>query len=122
MKFKELAKYFERLENTTKRLEMFQILSEAFKNSSVEEIRPVVYFLQEMLLPPFYGVQIGMADKMTLKAISKAFFVSEEELNSKYKEKGDLGEIAFELNKKEDSELEVVQVYSELMKIAKTSG
>ncbi|MEM2933089.1 MAG: DNA ligase, partial [Candidatus Pacearchaeota archaeon] len=64
MLFSKLAEVFEKLEATTKRLEMFEILSEFFKKVSKEEIDKIVYFCEEQLLPPFKGVEIGMAEKM----------------------------------------------------------
>ena len=38
MKFKELAEYYEKLEGTSKRLELIDILSQLFKKASDEEI------------------------------------------------------------------------------------
>ncbi|MCW1301891.1 MAG: ATP-dependent DNA ligase [Candidatus Parvarchaeota archaeon] len=123
MRFYDLSGYFSKLESTTKRLEMFDILSEALSKVSAEEIGKVVYMLQEMLLPPFFNVQLGIADKMAEKAISKAYGASVEKIEREYKKIGDLGSIAEELNEnKRSSMLTVSDVYGELMKIAGTGG
>ncbi len=127
MKFKELAEYFNKLENTTKRLQMFEILSELFKKIDAEEVDKVVYFLQEQLKPPFYGIEIGMAEKMVEKGIAKAKGVSITKVDKLYKEKGDLGLVAESLSSKvmrlvQLSPLTVSEVYDTFMKIAETSG
>ena len=123
MKFYELSECFRKLEATTKRLEMFDILSETLSKVSKEEIAKTVYMLQETLLPPFFNVQLGIADKMAEKAIAEAYGITVERIEKAYKEKGDLGNIAEELNdRNKGSTLTVSQVYDKLMEIAQTSG
>lgn len=123
MKFYELSECFRKLEATTKRLEMFDILSETLSKVSKEEIAKTVYMLQETLLPPFFNVQLGIADKMAEKAMAEAYGVTVERIEKAYKEKGDLGNIAEELNdRNKGSTLTVSQVYDKLMEIAQTSG
>ncbi len=127
MKFKELSEYFEKLESTTKRLKMFEILSELFKKVDPKEIDKVVYFCQERLLPPFYGIEIGMAEKMVIKGISRATSVPVKKVENLYKEKGDLGLVAESIKPAivklvKPKPLDVTEVYDTFMKIAKTSG
>lgn len=128
MKFIELAKVFEKLEATTKRLEMFEILSEFFKKVDKEEIDKVVYFCQEQLLPSFKGLEIGMAEKMVEKAIAKATGVKLEKIESEYKKQGDLGLVTFNLLSKKPATLfptkalSISDVYNQLYKIAQTTG
>ncbi len=122
MKFVELCNYFAKLESTTKRLEMFDILSEAFSKADESEIKKIVYFMQEILLPPFYNAQLGIADKMAEKAIALAFYTSESNVEQLYKSIGDLGEVAFRLNKNQGNNNDVSFVYDTLLKISKISG
>ncbi|MCW1310000.1 MAG: ATP-dependent DNA ligase [Candidatus Nanoarchaeia archaeon] len=123
MKFSKLADYFEKLESTTKRLEMFEILSNMFKEAEIDEIDKLVYFSQERLLPPFKGVEIGMAEKLVERAIAKVCNVGIGKVESLYKKMGDLGLVAESMFKgRSGSKLDVTVVYNELMKIAKTSG
>ena len=60
MLFEELCNYLLKLEKTSKRLEMIDILSEVFLKTKKEEINYTVNFIQEQLLPPFYNVQLGI--------------------------------------------------------------
>jgi len=80
MLFSQLAEVFERLGATTKRLEMFEILSEFFKKISPDEADKIVYLCEEQILPPFKGLEIGMAEKMVEKAIAKCSNKSAKEI------------------------------------------
>lgn len=128
MLFSQLAEVFEKLEATSKRLEMFEILSDFFKKVSTNEIDKAVYFCEEQLLPPFYGLEIGMAEKMVEKAIAKASNKSVEEIAKLYKKKGDLGLVGEELLAKKRTTLfatkapSISKVYELLTKIAQTTG
>ena len=45
MRFSELAEYYEKLEATSKRLELVDILSKLFKEAKAEEIGKNYYFI-----------------------------------------------------------------------------
>lgn len=124
MKFAELSNYFEKLEATTKRLEMFNILSELFNEADKEEVDKIAYLCKEELLPSFRGVKIGMAEKLIERAIAKVTGRDEKEVRQLYKKLGDPGLVAEELLAKRDAKkrLEVREVYEELMQMAQTSG
>jgi DNA ligase-1 len=121
MKFKDLVEYFKRLEATTKRLEMFDILAELFSEAGREDIDKIIYLTQGQLTPPFYGVETGISEKLLIRAISDASNRPTKEVEKLYRDTGDLGEAALELIKGKES-LKVAQVYKELMDIASTSG
>ncbi len=128
MIFVKLAEVFQKLEGTTKRLEMFEILSSFFKKVDKEEIDKVIYFCQEQLLPPFKGLELGMAEKMIERAIAKASGYSIEKIEAEYKKKGDLGFVAEAVLEKkqkmliEKKKLHISDVYNMLYKIAETTG
>ncbi|MCL6500578.1 MAG: ATP-dependent DNA ligase [Candidatus Pacearchaeota archaeon] len=128
MLFSQLAEVFERLEATSKRLEMFEILSEFFKKVSKEEADKIVYLCEEQLLPPFKGLEIGMAEKMVERAIAKVSNKSPEDITRLYKKLGDLGLVAKEVLAKKRPTLfqskapTISEVYNTLMKIAQTTG
>ena len=127
MLFSKLAEVFEKLEATTKRLEMFEILSSFFKKISKDEVDKVVYFCEEKLVPSFKGLEIGMAEKMIEKAISKTSGKSQKEVSKLYKKTGDLGLVAEKLAKRQKTLFRtkapsITEVYDALFKIAKTTG
>lgn len=122
MKFKRLVEYFERLEETTKRLEMFDILSELFKEASAEDIDKIIYLSQGQLLPPFHGLEIGISEKLLIRAISDATETTTKKVEQTFRHTGDMGKVAEELNKRKGYDLTVKQVYEELTDIAQTGG
>jgi DNA ligase-1 len=123
MRFGHLATVFERLEATSKRLEMFEILAELFRETAPDEIAPIIYMSQGCLLPAFQGLEIGMSDKLLTRALAEASRKTPEEVLAHFKETGDLGLTAEALLAGRVGEgLTVVQVYGEFLTIARTSG
>ncbi|WP_333653854.1 ATP-dependent DNA ligase [Dissulfurispira sp.] len=122
MKFKKLCEYFERLEETTKRLEMFDILAGLFKEASGEDIDKIIYLSQGQLVPPFHGLEIGISEKLIIRAISDATNTPTQKVEQTFRHTGDMGRTAEELNKRKGYDLTVKQVYGELMDIAQTGG
>ncbi|HCL81453.1 MAG TPA: DNA ligase [Nitrospiraceae bacterium] len=122
MKFKKLCEYFERLDETTKRLEMFDILSELFKEASGEDIDKIIYLSQGQLLPPFHGLEIGISDKLLIRAISDATDTPTKKVEQTFRHTGDMGRTAEELNQRKGYDLTIKQVYDELIETAHSSG
>ena len=63
MTFAKLASYFEKLEETSSRLALIDILSDLFKHSSEDEIDKIIYLTQGRIAPFYEATEIGMADK-----------------------------------------------------------
>lgn len=63
MKFEIFAETCARLEATTKRLEMFDILADLFRKADKEEAKQLCYLLQGQLLPAYEALDIGMGEK-----------------------------------------------------------
>ena len=124
MNFSRLSYYFDRLETTSKRLEMFSILADLFKETTPDEIDQVIYLLKGELLPPFHGVNIGMAEKYILRAIADAGRIDSSELLKTYHQIGDIGKtaeqsIGVRIQSKEQT---VSEVYREITALAGMSG
>ena len=128
LRFIKLAETFEKVEATTKRLEMTSLLVELLKATPTEELGRVVNLLQGRLYPDFVGVELGVADKLLTKAISEVTGKSEGAVESVYKKTGDLGLCVEQLlGKKSQSTLSqqpltVKSVYDTFVKVAKASG
>ena len=127
MKFIKFSEYLEKVELTSKRLEMFEILSGMFKEADKNEVDKIVYFCEEQLVPAWKGIETGMADKMAAKAIAKASGKPEKDVLDSYKKLGDMGLVAEKFSGKQATlfhkkSLSVEEVYDEFMKIAKISG
>ncbi len=122
MKFLEFVIYLRKLEETSSRIELSEILYELLKNLSPDEAKAAVYLILGEILPSFYGLEFGISEKLIIEALSKSTKVKVSEVTSIYKKTGDLGETAKELIKREGKNLDLLGVYKELLDIAKSRG
>jgi DNA ligase 1 len=127
MLFKELAKYFEKMEATTSRLEMTYILAELFKKISNEEIDKTLYLLQGRVVPLFEKIEFSMAEKMVIKSIANALNCEKKTFENEYKKIGDLGQTVekFRFQSQlfdEKKDLTIIEVYNQLLLLAQSGG
>jgi DNA ligase-1 len=128
LEFVKLAKAFEKIEATTKRLEMTSLLVDLIRETPKDEISNVVYLLQGKLYPDYMGVELGIAEKLLIKAIADVVGKSEEAVDADYKKSGDLGLSVEKLLQKKtqaalfSQRLTVNRVYDTFDKIAHASG
>lgn len=101
---------------------MVEILAELFKATPAADIDKVTYLLQGRVAPLYEPIEFGMADKMVIKAMAKAYDSPETEITKLFKKAGDLGFVAENLGKKSRAELSVSQVFEKLSLIAQTGG
>jgi len=64
MDFSIVAEIFEKMENTTKRIELTNILVELLKKTPKKIIPNTVYLLQGIIRPNFEGVELGIAENL----------------------------------------------------------
>jgi DNA ligase-1 len=128
VRYIEIVDLYEMIEATTKRLEMTDHLVNLFKKMPGEVIGKVVYLTHGKLYPDFMGIEIGMAEKMALRALAITTGFSADKVEQELKIKGDIGLAAESLLKAKKQtvlfkkELMVQDVYDTLDKIAKTAG
>lgn len=128
MKYSELVNFFEIIEAEPSRLLMTSHLVNLFKKTPEDVIDKVVYLTEGKLYPPFVGIELGMAEKLALKALSMSSGISQSKVENEYKKKGDIGTIAENLLKTRvqmtlfKRDLSVADVYNDLDKIARMSG
>ena len=127
MKFSEFSEYLDKLEATSSRLSLIQILSELFKKTPADEIDKIVYLTQGRIAPFFAPIEIGMAEKNVAKSLATVYDVSVEEVTKEFRKKGDLGLVAGDLAKNHELRiknqgLSVSDVFETLTQVAKTSG
>jgi DNA ligase 1 len=125
MTFAELSQYFEKLEKTSSRLALIEILSELFRKTKADEIAQVSYLLQGRVAPFYEAIEIGMAEKTVASAIAQAYGIDREEVLKMYGQMGDLGDVAQSLSQKakvKSQNVSVDEVFKTLKEIALTSG
>ena len=119
---------FEKMEKTTKRIELTDILVELLKKTPKEIIPIVVYLLQGIIRPNFEGVELGVAEKLAIRAISKSAGLSIKKIEDDYRKGGDLGLTASNILKLKTQttftaeKITIERVYETLFKIAKLEG
>jgi len=127
MKYKELAELYEKLENTSKRLEKTEILSEFLKKIKNQDSK-IIYLLKGKIFPDYDSREMGISEQLAIKALSKASGIQEKEIVKKWKTLGDLGKVAGEfINKKKQStlsvkELTIEKVLENLRKLPELQG
>jgi len=94
MLFSELSSYFEKLEATSSRLALIDILSELFKKSSKDDIEKIIYLTQGRIAPFFEATEIGMAEKQVAGAIANSLNIQRDEVLKIYSKLGDMGAAA----------------------------
>ena len=128
MDYSVIADTFEMMEGTTKRLELTDYLFKLLKSTPPELIDKVVYLMQGKLYPDYAGIELGVADKLALRAISVSSGLTINKVEEMYRETGDVGG-AGELALKTKAQttlfaepITVERVYSTLDKIAGLTG
>ena len=128
MEFSIIAEIFERMENTTKRIELTNLLVELLKKIPKKIIPNAVYLLQGVIRPNFEGVELGVAEKLAIRAISKSSGLSIKKIEDDYKKCGDLGLTASNILKLKTQttftaeKITLERVYETLFRIAKLAG
>jgi DNA ligase 1 len=127
VRFADLAAAYERLEATSKRLEMRAILAEVIRSLDPSDLAPVLYLSQGLLRPEYEGVELGVADSLARRAVSAATGVEEATVAARSKSLGDLGTVVQELLTAHPPAaagppLSVAEVYAGLERIAGAKG
>lgn len=128
MEFSIIAEIFERMESTTKRIELTNLLVELLKKTPKKIIPNAVYLLQGIIRPNFEGVELGVAEKLAIRAISKSSGLSIKKIEDDYKKRGDLGLTASNILKLKTQttftaeKITLERVYETLFRISKLGG
>ena len=126
MTFLELSNYLKKLEETSSRLALIDILSDLLKVAdSPEELEKIIYLTQGRIAPFFEATEIGMAEKNVAQAVSMAYGMDRKEVLSLYLKLGDMGSVVSRLNEKlkmKNEKLSIKKVCEILLEIAKISG
>ncbi len=113
---------------TSSRIALTDYLVALFAKTPHDLIDKVTYLIQGKLYPDYEGIELGLADKMVMRAIASSSGKSLTEVERLYQKTGDLGDTAGEaMRSKGQSSLypepmTVERVYSTFDKVARTSG
>jgi len=128
LEYSEVAEKYEELEGISGRNEMTRVLAELLKETPRDELPLLVYLTQGKLRPDYEGVELGLAEKLALRAVSSATGLSSQKVYTTYIKFGDIGTAAEELLKTKgqgtlfSERLTLKRVYDTLLRVAKQSG
>ncbi len=116
------------MEETSKRLELTKLLVDLFEKTPQELISKMVYLIQGKLRPDFEGIELGIGEKLAIRAISKSSGIPIKRIEEDYRKVGDLGHAAsIVLEQKTQTtfvveDITIERVYDTLYKIAILDG
>ncbi|ASJ09720.1 DNA ligase [Thermococcus siculi] len=128
MKYAELADLYRRLEKTTLKTLKTKFVADFLKKTPDELLDVIPYLILGKVFPDWDERELGVGEKLLIKAVSMATGVSEREIEDSVRDTGDLGEsIALALKKRKQKSffsqpLTVKRVYDTLVKVAEASG
>src|ERR671910_493391 len=128
VRLSELVQYFRRLEGTSGRNALVEILAELFAKTPTEDVPPTAYLLQGRLAPYFEPVEIGLGNNYVADAIALAFGGNRTRVLGRFDRLGDIGEAAAEIAAESGSSPAptrappVREIFDRLLEIARTTG
>jgi ATP-dependent DNA ligase len=128
LQFAVLVDTFERMEQTTSRITLTDNLVELFKKTPSELIDKVIYLIQGKLGPDYESIDLGLAEKMAIRALAYSSGSPITSVEKAYHNTGDIGDAAGQIMKSKNQmtliseTMTVERVYSTLEKISKTTG
>jgi len=126
--FSIIVDTFEQMERTSSRLALTDYLVSLLRKTPTDIIDRVIYLIQGKLHPDYEGVELGLAEKMAIRAISLCTGLDVESIEQVYRKTGDLGDTAGEVLKSKNQttlfaeKMTVERVYLTLDKIAHSGG
>ncbi|HET8914771.1 MAG TPA: ATP-dependent DNA ligase, partial [Propionibacteriaceae bacterium] len=126
MEYRVVAEAYRDLEQASGRLMLIERLAALLARTPQELLPTVCYLCQGLIAPEFAAVDLGMAEKLALRAVATATGVETVEVIATLREAGDLGQAAEQLlaDTAGDREprLQVAEVVDTLHQIASAEG
>ena len=126
MNLSELVDTFELMEATKSRLALTDYLVSLIDNTPATIIEKVIYLIQGKLRPDYEGIELGIGEKMIIRALSRALSVDISSIEEVYRQTGDLGDAARKIMSSKENKVTtrftVEHIYSTLEEIARTTG
>ncbi len=124
MFFNDLGEYLEKLENTTSRLALRDILIELFRKQDPVEAGITSYFLTGKLAPKFVPQEFNISNSLIFNIVKDYCHLGETELKQKLALKGDISNVIADCHSADKStqRLSTKAIYEFLWEIIKIQG
>ncbi|MDW7733170.1 MAG: ATP-dependent DNA ligase [Methanolobus sp.] len=120
--FGKLANLYSKIEDVNSHKEIVEMLASFLKELDPADVRIAAYLALGTIGPKFEDIDLGIGEKLGIQAISSAYSVPEEDVNERFSKLGDLGNVAFELNERQRSSVDIRDVFGQFVKIRNSSG
>jgi DNA ligase 1 len=126
VRYEIVAEAFRDLEQASGRRMLIDRLAALFAETPAELLAPVCYLCQGLIAPEFANVDLGLAEKLAVRAVATATGASPEQVIVALRETGDLGQAAEQLlevtSRGRPASLPVVAVIDTMHQIAQAEG
>lgn len=123
MRLAELAETVERLEDTSSRLRIVDLVADLLRRGGSAERAAIGQLLQAQLRPPYEGVELGLGEKLLARAIADAYDTRDTVVARRFALMGDLGSVAESLSPAAPRRhVTVRQAYDALLAVAHVAG
>jgi DNA ligase-1 len=126
VKYEIVAEAYRDLEQATGRLALTDRLATLLAGTPDELLPTVCYLCQGLIAPEFAGVDLGLAEKLAIRAVATATGTGPEQVTASVRETGDLGQAAEQLLATtapgRSASLQVTAVVDTLHRIAEAEG
>src|SRR5271165_6104567 len=131
VEYEIVAEAYRDLEQATGRLALIERLAALLTQTPAQLLAVVCYLCQGLIAPEFAGVDLGLAEKLAIRAVGTATGTAPEVVAARVREVGDLGQTAEQLlaeaalagaGADRPAVLSVVTVVNTLRQIANAEG
>jgi DNA ligase 1 len=126
VRYETVAEAYRDLEQASGRLALTDRLATLLAATPAGLLPTVCYLCQGLIAPEFAGVDLGLAEKLAVRAVATATGTGPEQVTASVRETGDLGQAAEQLLATtapgRSASLEVTAVVDTLHRIAETEG
>ena len=122
MRYETVAEAYRDLEAATGRLVLIDRMAELIRATPDDELARVCYLCQGLIAPQFAGIDLGLAEKLAIRAVATAAGVEPDEVTAAVRARGDLGEATEALLPARTPTVTVGEVVETLHEIAAAEG
>jgi DNA ligase 1 len=122
VRYETVAEAYRDLEAATGRLALIDRMAELIRATPGDELARVCYLCQGLIAPEFAGIDLGLAEKLAIRAVATAVGGAPGDVAAAVRERGDLGEAAEALLPDRAPSLTVGEVVETLHEIAAAEG
>src|SRR3989442_8329048 len=90
MQFERVVDAYEKIEATTKRLEMTELLVGLLRETPKEDLDKIVYLTQGQIRPDYEGEELGLPEQMAMRVLDQPTSPDDDPIARSWMAKGDL--------------------------------